>query len=287
MNWPIFFAILSPALFGLMNVLDAWIVKRKVRYILGFSAVSGLVNLLLGVTLALLLSWEGYSFIDLRFSILAGAMLGIQVYVYYKIMARHDASHFVGLIYIYPVMVAILSYLFLGEHLSAVEYFGVLVTLCGVLTLSLRMKKLKFTIAFWSIGIAAITSALNEFFIKISVVQIPEWHGAAINSIIMGLFIMAAILNTSIRKGFYKELKNIPFVVVSESLVILAIVTLYLAMSGLSATIVSAISATQPLFVLVFEMLAGLLGIQIVQDIEWRGKIFSISLIVLGIVIMI
>ncbi len=283
MNWPLFFAFLSPIIFAFMNVLDSYIVKKRVKHVMGFAVVSGITNIFLGIILVLFLDWSAYSLFDLRFSILAGAMFGIQLYFYYVILEKHDVSHAIGLVYIYPLIVALLSYLFINEKLSILGYLGVLITLGGVTLMSVRLKKLKITIAFWSLGISILTIALSEFFIKIATTQIPEWHGAAVNSIVMGAFILPALINKSIRKGFKKEFKNISFTFMSEALTIAAVLTLYLAMSGLSATVVSVISATQPLFVLIFESVAFYSGIKIVKDVEWKNKLFAILLIILGI----
>ena len=57
-------------------------------------------------------------------------------------------------------------------------------------------------------------------------------------------------------------------------------------MTSFPATIVSVISATQPLFVLLFEWLAFFFGIKMVKDVDWKHKIFAISLIVVGIAIL-
>ncbi len=286
MNWPLFFAFLSPIIFAFMNVIDTYIVKKRVKHVFGFAVVSGITNILFGIILALFLNWNSYSLLDFRFSILAGSMFGIQLYFYYFILAKHDVSHAVGLIYVYPIIVAFLSYLFLNEKLSILGYSGVFITLCGIILMSIRLKKLKMSIAFWSLGISILTIAFSEFFIKVATNQLPQWHGTAINSMVMGIFILPALLNKSIRKGFKKEFKNIRFTFISEALTLGAIVTLYLAMSGLSATIVSVISATQPLFVLIFESAAFYAGIKISRDLQWKNKAIAIILVVIGIVIL-
>ena len=152
--------------------------------------------------------------------------------------------------------------------------------------MSVRLKKLKITIAFWSLGISIITVALGEFFIKIATNQLPQWHGTAINSIVLGAFILPALLSKSVRNGFKKEFKNLRFTFISGGVNLGRIGTLFLAMSGLSATIVSVISSTQPLFVLIFESIAFYAGIKIVGDVGWKNKTFAILLIIIGIIML-
>ena len=286
MNWPLFFVFLSPAIWALMNFIDAWIVKRRVKNALAFAVVSGITNILLGIILALFLSWKNYSLFDFRFSILVGLMLGTQLYFYYAILSKHDVSHIVGLVYAYPLVVAVLSFIFLNERLSLTGYIGAFIIILGVFMMTLRMRKLNFALATWSIIMVVLTSAFAEFFIKIATTQIPVWHSTSVTSIILGMSILPALLKKSVRKDFKNEFKKIHFTFFSEILTICAVTTLYLAMTGFPATIVSVISTTQPLFVLLFEWLAFFFGIKMVKDMDWKHKIFAISLIVIGIAIL-
>jgi|SRR3989344_234331 len=286
MNWSLFFAVASPAIFAFMNVFDTFIIKKKVKHVLGFVVVSAVTNVLLGVVLALFLDWRQYAISDYLFPILAGAVIGIQLCFYYVILHKHDSSHAIGLIYCYPIIVALLSFLFIGEKLSLLGYIGMVITLIGVLLLSVRIKKLKITLAIWSLGIVIIATALNEFFIKIAISNINGWNGTAIGSIVMGLFVIPLLLKKDIRKGFYSEFKNVKLTFVSEMLTLAGILTLYLAVIDLPVTIVSVISSVQPLFVLFFEWMAFSFGIKIVKDVRWRHKLFAIVLIILGIMLL-
>ena len=253
---------------------------------MGFVVVSAVTNVLLGVVLALFLDWRQYAISDYLFPILAGAVIGIQLCFYYVILHKHDSSHAIGLIYCYPIIVALLSFLFIGEKLSLLGYIGMVITLIGVLLLSVRIKKLKITLAIWSLGIVIIATALNEFFIKIAISNINGWNGTAIGSIVMGLFVIPLLLKKDIRKGFYSEFKNVKLTFVSEMLTLAGILTLYLAVIDLPVTIVSVISSVQPLFVLFFEWMAFSFGIKIVKDVRWRHKLFAIVLIILGIMLL-
>lgn len=286
MNWYLFFAFLSPFIFAIMNIFDAYIIKKKVSNVIGFALVSAVTNILFGIILASFLNWKIYSFSDYWFSILAGAVLGIQMCFYYVVLSKHDVSHATGLVYIYPIFVAILSFFFIGEKLSLAGYIGMIITLIGALLMNLQISKLKIKLAFWSIGVIVLTAALNEFFIKIASSQIEGWNGTAINSIVMGLFVMPLLFKRSIREGFVYEFKNIKLTFVSELLTIGAILTIYLAMAGLPATIVSVISVTQPLFVLLFEWFAFMMGLHLAKDVQWKNKLLAVFLIVLGIVIL-
>ena len=209
MNWSLFFAVLSPAIFGLMNVFDTYIVKLRVKKVIGFSMVSALTNISLGIILASFLSWKSYDLVDYLFPTLAGFVMGIQLYFYYFMLSKHDSSHAIGLFYTYPIIVAILSFFFLNEKLSLLGYVGMIVALSGVLLLSIRVRKLKINIAVWSISLVTIGAALHEFFAKIATSQISAWNATAINSIVMGWFAIILLLKKKYRKEFVSEFKNV------------------------------------------------------------------------------
>ena len=58
---------------------------------------------------------------------------GIGMITFYLALQRGDASAVVPMIGIYPAIVALLSVAFLGERLSAVQYFGVVLAVTGVM----------------------------------------------------------------------------------------------------------------------------------------------------------
>ncbi|MEK6894027.1 MAG: EamA family transporter [Nanoarchaeota archaeon] len=286
MNWALFFAFLSGAILGLMNVFDTYIVKLKVKNVIGFAMVSAFTNILFGIILALFLDWSNYSLSNYLFPIIAGLVMGIQLFFYYFMLSKHDASHAIGLFYIYPIIVAILSFLFLNEQLSFYGYIGMAFTLIGVLLLSGRMKKMKVNFAFWSLAIVIIGASLHEFFAKVAVNQINPWHGATINSIVMGWFAIVLLFKEKYRNGFKSEFKNVKLTFISELLTLAGILSIYLAMVGLPATIVSVVSVVQPLFVLFFEWVAFSFGIKIVKDINWKNKLFAIVMIIIGLILL-
>jgi drug/metabolite transporter (DMT)-like permease len=279
------FAVLSPCIFAVMNMTDKYVVANKVKSPLGFAPVAGLVNLIIGILLALFLPWNVSMLKELWIPALAGALMGSQFFMYYKVLKDEDASYVIGFIYLYPVLVALLSFAFLSEALSIVGYGGMLLVLIGVLGISVRLNK-RLTIKIWLLLLVmVVVVALNEFFIKIATSSLPEWNGTAINLIFMGLTVLLILANKSYRGDFFKEFHNFPWAIASEVLTFLAVLTLYFAMARLPAAFVSAVAAIQPLAVLVFERLLQYKGM-IKGEYELLPKLIPISLIVLGVTLL-
>ncbi len=283
---PLSMAVLSPVIWGLMNVLDKTIVTHKIKKPLTYASIAGLVNLVLGIILASFLDWSKVSASSLVYPIIAGILLGGQFYLYYLILAKEDVSHMVGILYIYPVIVAILSFFFLNETLSSFGYIGMFLILAGVLMISDRVRRLKLKASLWMIMTTILVVALDDIFIKVSTNHLPELNGIAISCIFIGLTILPVLFAKGVRKYFRGEFKNFKWAFLSESLTFLGIFTLYFAMSGLSATFVSSVAATQPLAVLFFEKIFHKSGARICRDVEFLPKLIPIILIVLGIILL-
>ncbi len=283
---PLIFAIISPFIWGFMNVLDKFVVSYRVKNPLSFTIVAGIVNLAIGIILALFLNWSNITLSDLFFPAIAGLIFGSQFFLYYHMLGKEEISNVIGFVYVYPIIVAILSFLFLNEKLSLVSYIGICLILLGVIFLSVKAKKIKLKVSLWMIVSLIIIVALYEFFIKIATNNLPELNGISISSICVGLVILPGLFNKKIRLGFPRELKNIKWALLNESLTFLGILTTYFAMAGLPATIVSSIAATQPFTVLILESLANKIGVKISIENNFSKKIVPILLIVLGVVLL-
>jgi len=140
---PLIITTLSPFIWAFMNSLDKYVISHKVKKPFGFAIVAGLVNLIFGVVFSLFLQWKNISLGSLIFPVLAGIMFGCQLVIYYLIIQKEDISKVIGIIYLYPLLVALLSFLFLSEVISLTGYIGMFVTLAGVIMLSTRMPKLR------------------------------------------------------------------------------------------------------------------------------------------------
>ncbi|MFA6466558.1 MAG: EamA family transporter [Patescibacteria group bacterium] len=283
---PLIFAIISPFIFGLMNVLDKFVVSHRVKNPLSFVIVAGIVNFTMGIILSIFLDWSDITIKDLFFPAIVGLIFGLEFFLYYYILIKDDISNVVGMVYVYPIIVALLSFLVLNERLSAIAYIGMLFILLGVIFLSIKDKKIKLKMSLWMMISLIFIVALYEFFIKIATNNLPELNGIAISSICIGLAILPGLFNKKIRLGFPAELKNLKWAVLNESLTFLGILTTYFAMAGLPATIVSSIAATQPLTVLILESSANKVGIKMSIENNFSKKIIPILMIVIGVILL-
>lgn len=290
MNIPIilslFFAILSPIFFGAMTIVDKYITRHKVRKPLGFAVVVGVAEIVIGSIIALFVSWKGVSAGDLWTAIIPGILYGATIFFYYLILKNEEVSSFVGIIYTYPLVVALFSFIFLKEVLSLVGYAGVALIIMGVLALSLKMKRLKLKSELLMLIIMILVIAATELMIKVTTTKMPEMNGTAITVMFSGFASLFGLFSSKIRKGFVSELKNIKWTAITEGLFIFAVLTLYLAMDGLPATVVSSIAAIEPLAVLMLESFVNKHIGSMAAKGAFRKKVIPLSMIVAGIALL-
>lgn len=283
---PLIFAIISPFAWGSMNIVDKYVVSQRVKNALSYAWITAFVNVMIGGVFAVFLDWSSVRISDMLFPVLAGILLGSQFFPYYLLLQKEDVSHLIGFIYFYPVIVSLLSFLFLHEVLSLLSYVGMVVTLIGVVLLSVRIGKLQLKMTAWLIALMILVVAVYEFFIKVAVSDIPFWNGTAVSVIFMGLTVMVLAVYGPVRRGIPTEWHNLKWAVLSESLTFVGILTVYFAMSGLPATIVSSLAATQPLAVLLLENILTRSGIPIARDTALFKKLIPIIVIVLGVLLL-
>ncbi len=285
MNLALIIAILSPFIFGFMNTFDKYVISHRVKFSLGYAVVSGLVNIFFGLSMVLFLSWD-FNTASYLFPVLAGILSGFAYYFYYFLMKDSDVSYLVGFIYLYPVVVAFLSFIFLSERLPVIAYFAIALILVGVILLSLRAKKIKASLLILPLAFYITILGCYEFFIKVSTNNMPFMQGLAITIFISGLTIMLGLFSRHIRHEFIIEVRNIKWAFIGEFITLVATLTLYFAMSRLTATLVASLASLQPLAVIIFERAAHKYYGKMTKDNTLLPKLGAILLIVLGVIIL-
>jgi len=279
------FAFLAALFYTLMNLFDKFVMMHRANSAKGFAIVAGMVLLLFGVILALFISTLGAP-AQYIFPVIAGILLGIQFFVYYDVIEKVDVSHGVGLVYTYPVLLAGLSYLFIGETLSWIGYLGIAIIVLGAVLLSIRMQSFKLDRHAWPLAFMIVLIALYELALKLSAESLPVVNGVAATMVAAGITIMSALVVKANRDAFRADLKNIRWAFLTELLSISCLGSIYLAMTKLPATIVAGVGAMEPMLLVFFEYAIQDKVGKMVKDTALLPKLGAITLIVVGVVLL-
>lgn len=280
------FVIICPFAYAFVNIFDKYIVSYRVKKPLGMSAISFIPLLLAGLVMIIISDWSNISINLFIVPIICGIFVGVQYYSYFFLIKHEDASNLSGIVYFYPVIVAILSFFILNERLGSLSYFGLLLIIFGVVRLSLRTSASKSFTGFVIIAVNILLIALYEFSAKFVTTAIPIINGLGIITLVSSFVILLGLIFKKVRDDFIFELKNIKWGFASELFTLIATLTLFLALKNLSATVVSAIASVQPMIVLFYEKIAERKLKKISHHDGIHTKIFYIFSIIIGVIIM-
>ncbi len=283
---PLLIAFLSPLTYGLVNLIDKYIVTKKIHSPSSYTVVVGLTHIIIGAIIASFLSWDGFTSSDLMLCTIVGALYGLQLLIYYVVFSEEDAANAVGLDHTYPLVVAVLAYTYLGESTGIAGYGGLALILAGLILLSQRMLQVRPNVRLGLLAAMICTTGVYEFAIKVSTISVPPLHTLALNSIVAGSVVCLLLLRRKTRRMLGAELRNIGWAFTSESLTVIAILCIIGAMGAFPAVLASAVTALQPLVVLIGERILSYWHHEITRDKLLRPKLAAILLVILGTLVM-
>lgn len=297
MSW-IVFALLSPAVYTLVNFVDKYIVEREVpdpRGIIIFtailSAVSGTLFWLLGGRPLL----DSH---DAALVMLTGALTVGAAIFYFMAMSREAASNIILFLQMTPVVVFVLSLLFLGESLEAKKVVGFVMILGAAVAVSHKpgMGRFKLSAAFFLIcGTALFQGTAFVLFDFVSgslpfltVLAYESW-GIALGGVLV------YVLVPPVRRAFNQDIAQmrrlgIAVIAINESFFIVAKTLAFIAITLGSATLVSALSSAGIFLGIVYGLALSLVAPHIFKENISRANLarkgFLASILFVGILMV-
>ncbi|KKR29967.1 MAG: Conserved hypothetical membrane protein, DUF6 family [Candidatus Woesebacteria bacterium GW2011_GWA1_39_8] len=294
MEW-LSYALLGPALFGINNLIDKFILDKHIRGLGAFTIVYGIVSFVMSV---LLFVFIGFHFLDIKssfFILSAGAIQIITFLTYFKSLTLDEASRVTPLFQFIPVFSLILAALLLGEVLKPFHLLGfVIIFIGGFLLSGKNIDKKVFTPrpAFWFMLVASLGSASLGIIFKFVYGLNTFWQTIAWEHLGIGIASFFLFLIPSYKKQFISSIKNLNkfvygAVLINELVFFLGRLSLRYAFTMASVALVTVLMGTQPLFVLGYTIVLTMVTPQIIkEDIEVRvvmRKFMLMLLILLGV----
>ncbi|MCL4399981.1 EamA family transporter [Patescibacteria group bacterium] len=294
MNW-LFFAILAPALYALSTMMDKFLIEKRVKDPVLLTVLGGFITFFLGTLIFIAKSFPLLSPGETFFVLTAGLLAELALMPYYKALSLDDASRVIPFFQIIPVMVLILSSLFLKESLNPNEYLGFFFVLLGGGMLSIKKSEsgsFKIRKSFWYIMAASLLFSLPSIFFKF-VVQTNDFWTTMIYEfwgITIGAFIIYAFRRKKL--DFSRNLKEIPkntwpTLASNEVIYTLSQLSGLYAVSLAPVALVSVLSSSTPAFVMIYGIILSVWFPKIIKEDLKRStvvsKIMAIALTMAGI----
>lgn len=259
MDW-FYVALLSPALFAVVNILDDNLLRSVYRTPFFGAIVSGLFSLLPLISL-FFVTITIPPLPILLLCLLIGFLTVSYYLFYFKGLSLDAPSIVISLFNMSPAFVPFLAYVFLHETLEVNEYIGFIVILLASVGISvIEIKKLKFSPALYPIAFASFMYAIIAILQKYIYSFVDFWSGYIFISIGLGLGAIFYMVFFKEGRAFPKEFKRIfkkwifIFVIV-ELIGISAELSINYAISQGPVSLVKVIEGIQPMYVLLFAIL--------------------------------
>ena len=277
----------STVSFSVISALDKILIQRFVPNPRTFIVMVGLTQFLLAAVLLPWVTWSGYTAEHAGIGVVSGATSGGYLVLMFWVMGSQDVSRVVPVTSTYPIFVAILAQVFLGESIGPLVWAGVLITVAGAVLMSLgpttraNERGRGQALAFGLLIVASIGFGLSQFLSKVVAEDMDVWTLLFWRALGTG----AACVAFTIRPSGIGDLMDTLRRPVSVGLILftegaLVFVALWFLLAAIYAgpvTLVSTVMATRPLFVFVLGIVLSL-GISNVLDEPLEGKILATKL---------
>lgn len=278
MSW-ILISILAAILFSGVSITDKFVlVHFKCKPVL-IILISAIVGLFFGIGA---FAWNGFVLItgeQLLLAFISSLSFVGMVYFYFKAMELEDVSKVIPLFYINPLFILILAGIFLNETLTTRNYLGVFLIVIGSVFLSFK-KSLAFKsrLGFLFTILSALCIAVNQVIVKYLLNFQDYWTVFAY--VRMGAFLIiipVLIFNfADLKRMFRQKLPAVGLIALNESITFLAYLALTFASSVGMISLVNAIIATQPFFVLVFTIILSLIYPRVIDE-KFKASTFALK----------
>ncbi len=261
MSW-ITLAVLSALVLAIVNILDGHFISRRLPGVRIYLMLVGIMILFFSIILTLLFPLTpGIPGRILAIAVLSCFIRVSGVLIMLFMLSKIEVSRVVPVVYSYPVFVAILAIPLLGEHLVQVEWLAIIMVVAGTIILSFQRTETSssiqikpFVLLLGSSLLLALADISSKYVLDTLAFQQLVW----LNSWVLSL----ACLAIGVRKFTFRqfgELQNKPgllsFIFCNELIALGSNWLLLQAIQKGPVSLVSTISATRPVFVLLYAII--------------------------------
>jgi len=243
------------------NLADKYIILNKDYGIKALSVVSIFFYILFAF-IAAFQFMEGMSLEMLLVSLTIGFIFGVVTYLIFKAFMTEQVTVVTTIYNIFPIFVAIGAAIFLSESIGAPAIVGVVLTVIGVMLVSISSSggtlKIGKGIVFVVSGmlLAAVAQLLTKYVLN----SVSFWDYLFVGAVGHALFMGWFLLEKDVRGNIFrmvKDTKTLGIVAVKEGVWVISAAMFLAAASVQKITIISTIASTTPVFIFIGAVLIG------------------------------
>lgn len=264
-TWPTA-AVLSAAVFAVINIIDSHLIARRLPDLKTFMLPVGTIELCFGLALLFLFPFpEGIDAWPLAVGIGSGTLRIVSAIIMIYFLKKEEVARVIPVVYTYPIFVALLAMPLLGEALSGLQWLAVVIVVAGAVIVSFRQRSPGTSMwpgkAFFGLLGSAILLAVADLSGKYALDYLSFWNMAGINTLcITGVFYLISLRPAVIRQVISMPGRNgtLGLILFNETMVPVGLVLAAWALANGPASLVSTITSSRPIFVYVFAFILNL-----------------------------
>jgi len=291
--WAIF-SISAAFVWALVNTIDKYVLSKRVDKPMIIIVIGGFVMPISGLFVYLLHSLPNLSPLNILLALIAGTFYVLSGVFYLKSLKSEEMSRVIPLLSFSSLFVLLFATLFLNEIFTPLKYLGIFLLLVGAFLVSSKdFLKIKLGRAFWFMVLASLAGAINATLSKYLLKFTDFWTvfaytrmGGILPLIPIAYFYFPELITATKRYGK----KAVTLIVGNSILNILGLFLFTIAISLGPVTMVNALGAVQPFFVLLIAVILTIFYSEIIKEEIGKStislKLFGIILIFVGVILI-
>lgn len=278
MLW-LYLALFAAAAFGITSIVDKLAVSRFFRSPWAYYCWWAAYSVALSLLFLLFAQWPPQFN---AFAFAAGMVSAVVGAIYLGAIGREDVSRVIPLFFLSPLFVLLLSSLFLGESLAGEKYAGIVVLVSGAVLMGVREPhRLRLGRGAKLAVLAAAVAGVSTIFYKVATGAggLPEvlfwnWLGYGV----AGILIAHGHFGEFFREFPALGARRIGVLLSMVVVTVAAFAAITWAYSMQSASLVSAVNASQPFFTFLYALAASFFIPKLLKE-ETGAKTVAFKLI--------
>ena len=262
MNWASV-AILSTATFAVVNIIDSHLLSKRMPGLRAFLLPVGIFHLFYGLLSFYLVSLpEGIGILPVLVAVVSGIFRTIAVTIILYNLQKEEVSRVIPAVYTYPIFVAIIAVLFMGETLGYLQWLAIIIVVAGAIIISLRQSPSGSAIWLGKPLLllfgSSLLLAMADITSKYALAYISFWNMFSLTAFcISGIFLLVSMRPRILSQLSSMERRNsaIALLAFNETLAPVGIVLLFWALDRGLVSLVSTIASSRPVFVVIFALI--------------------------------
>ncbi|MBI4143849.1 EamA family transporter [Candidatus Woesearchaeota archaeon] len=264
MAW-LLFAVMQPLINAIINLFDKYMLSKRIKNYYSYGIIVGLTTVTISLIMWSISKPQNTNIILI--GIAAGMFYGTCYFLYFHLFTKSEASRVIGIIYVYPAIVALTSRILLKEQLSTIKYTAIILTVIGAIILGMEKKaKWELTHSFWIAVLIALNVGIVDTMDKYLLQHLTTVQVFSVTYTGVGTMLLLPMLSKKVRKDIKQTIPTIPIIIPMTILSMSATAFFLMAAQQIQVAIVSAIATLQPALVFIGTMILSKFAPHVIKE---------------------